>query len=69
MTTKFLPLSTLASGLAMFCMFFGAGNVIFPLAIGQQAGDQAWLAACGLLITAVLMPFAGLLAIFLCEGG
>ena len=68
MTTKFLPLSTLASGLAMFCMFFGAGNVIFPLAIGQQAGDQAWLAACGLLITAVLMPFAGLLAIFLCEG-
>ena len=27
-------------GLAMFSMFFGAGNVIFPLAVGQFAGDK-----------------------------
>lgn len=49
-------------------MFFGAGNVIFPLALGQYAGDQTWSAASGLLVTAVLMPFAGMLALVLYDG-
>jgi len=52
----------------MFSMFFGAGNVIFPLAIGQYAGDQNFLAILGLLITAVLMPFAGVFAMILFDG-
>ena len=36
------------TGLAMFSMFFGAGNVVFPLIVGQMAGDQAWAAILGL---------------------
>ncbi len=52
----------------MFSMFFGSGNLIFPLAIGQVAQDQTLYAFAGLLLTAVAMPFAGLMAMILFEG-
>lgn len=65
---KFWNLETFSTGLAMFAMFFGAGNVIFPLGIGQYAGDQNMIATLGLLITAVLMPFAGVFAMILFDG-
>jgi branched-chain amino acid:cation transporter, LIVCS family len=58
----------LSTGLAMFSMFFGAGNVIFPLVIGQTAGNQTPFAISGLLLTAVGVPFLGLLAIVLFKG-
>lgn len=57
-----------ATGMAIFAMFFGAGNIIFPLALGQQSIGQAHYAILGLLITAVLVPFSGLLAMFLHQG-
>lgn len=57
-----------STGLAMFSMFFGAGNVVFPLVVGQKAGDQTFFALLGLLITAVGVPFLGLLAILLFQG-
>lgn len=63
--TKF---KTLPIGLAMFSMFFGAGNIIFPLALGQYAGDKNHFAILGLIFTAVVMPFAGLIAMILYEG-
>ena len=56
------------AGLAIFAMFFGAGNIIFPLALGQYALNQTPWALFGLLLTAVAMPFAGLLAIFRYRG-
>ena len=62
-TLRIIPI-----GLAMFSMFFGAGNVIFPLAVGQYAGDQNLFAMFGMIVTAVLMPFAGVLAMILYEG-
>lgn len=55
----------LATGLAMFSMFFGAGNVVFPLALGQIAQDKNFFAILGMLITAVGFPFAGLMAMTL----
>lgn len=58
----------LSTGLAMFSMFFGAGNVVFPLVIGQTAGDQTPYAIMGLLLTAVGVPFLGLIAILLFQG-
>lgn len=58
----------LSTGLAMFSMFFGAGNVIFPLVIGQLAGHQTPYAILGLLLTAVGVPFLGLIAILLFKG-
>lgn len=60
--------TTLATGLAMFSMFFGAGNVVFPLALGQFAQDQASYAILGFLITAVGVPFIGLIAMTLFDG-
>ena len=60
--------TTLSIGLAMFSMFFGAGNIIFPLALGQMALDQNLTAFAGLLISAVLIPFAGVFGMILFEG-
>lgn len=59
---------TLATGLAMFSMLFGAGNIVFPLALGQHAQDKNLFAILGLLITAVGVPFIGLIAMALFEG-
>lgn len=60
--------NTIATGLAMFSMFFGAGNVVFPLALGQYAKDQNLFAILGLLITAVGVPFLGLISMTLFNG-
>ena len=57
-----------ATGFAMFTMFFGAGNIVFPLALGQIAQDKNFFAIIGLLITAVGVPFAGLIAMSLFDG-
>lgn len=60
--------NTLVTGLAMFSMFFGAGNVVFPLALGQYAQDKNIFAILGLLISAVGVPFLGLIAMTLFNG-
>lgn len=58
----------ITTGFAMFSMFFGAGNVVFPLALGKHAQDQNIYAILGLLITAVTVPFLGLFAMTLYNG-
>lgn len=58
----------LAVGFAMFSMFFGAGNVVFPLIVGKTAQDRSFFALIGLLITAVGVPFIGLLGMILFDG-
>ncbi len=55
-------------GLAMFAMFFGAGNIVFPLAVGLFTQDKNFYGILGMTITAVLVPLAGLLAMMLFEG-
>ena len=60
--------SSLAIGFAMFSMFFGAGNITFPIVIGQAVQGDLLNALLGLIITAVFIPFAGLMAITLFEG-
>lgn len=55
-------------GLAMFSMFFGAGNIVYPLALGQYAQDQNFYSILGFLITGVGVPFIGLLSITLFDG-
>lgn len=57
-----------AFGLAIFAMFFGAGNIIFPLALGQIALDKTPWGLSGFVLTAVAMPFMGLLAMFRYQG-
>lgn len=51
-----------AIGVMLFALFFGAGNLIFPAQLGQQAGSNLWTAIAGLLITGVGLPFLGVLA-------
>lgn len=48
------------TGLALFSMFFGAGNLVFPLLIGKAAGLSWPYAILGLTLTAVIVPFLGL---------
>lgn len=60
--------NTLATGLAMFSMFFGAGNVVFPLSLGQWAQSQNIFAIMGLLITSVGVPILGLVSMSLFNG-
>ncbi|GAJ99344.1 branched-chain amino acid transport system II carrier protein [Geomicrobium sp. JCM 19055] len=54
---------TILIGLMLFSLFFGAGNLIFPPLLGQEAGDQLWPAIIGFLISGVGLPILGVIAI------
>ncbi|PIQ43905.1 MAG: hypothetical protein COV52_02975 [Gammaproteobacteria bacterium CG11_big_fil_rev_8_21_14_0_20_46_22] len=58
----------LTTGLALFAMFFGAGNMIFPLQLGMQAGSHVVTAIIAFVITGVGFPFLGLFAVSLYNG-
>lgn len=47
----------------LFGMFFGAGNLIFPVHMGQSAGSNVWTAVLGFLITGVGLPLLGVAAL------
>jgi len=47
----------------LFGMFFGAGNLIFPVHLGQLAGSNVIPAMIGFIITAVGIPILGVAAI------
>ena len=47
----------------LFGMFFGAGNLIFPVHLGQLAGRNYLPAMIGFIITAVGIPILGVAAI------
>ena len=47
----------------LFGMFFGAGNLIFPVHLGQLAGSNVIPATVGFIITAVGIPILGVAAI------
>ena len=53
---------TLISALALFSLFFGAGNLILPPQLGFLAGASWWLVAVGFAISAVLMPILAIVA-------
>ena len=61
-------LKTISVGLAMFAMLFGAGNVVWPLALGRDSGSMLFFGLAGFIITAVIIPFAGLISTMLCDG-
>lgn len=49
-------------GSMLFGMFFGAGNLIFPVHLGQEAGSNIFLANIGFMLTAIGLPFLGIVA-------
>ncbi len=52
-----------AVGLMLFALFFGAGNLIFPAFLGQQAGENWFSAMLGFLLTGAGLPLLGVIAI------
>ena len=52
--------SVMVVGLALFSMFFGSGNLIFPLMLGAKYQNYFYLCALGFTLTAVLLPTLGL---------
>jgi LIVCS family branched-chain amino acid:cation transporter len=58
----------LTSGFAMFSMFFGSGNLVFPLIIGKETLDVSVYGTLGLISTAVIVPFLGLFGMILYNG-
>ncbi|MBD3110479.1 branched-chain amino acid transport system II carrier protein [Bacillus sp. AGMB 02131] len=53
----------LSIGLMLFALFLGAGNIIFPPFLGQQAGTNIWIAVAGFLVTGVGLPLLSVIAI------
>ena len=54
--------SNLLIGSLLFGLFFGAGNLIFPVHLGQLAGENMLSATIGFLLTGVGLPIIGVVA-------
>ncbi len=52
----------------LFSLFFGAGNLIFPPFLGQNAGGSTVPAMIGFLATAVLLPVLGVIVVARFDG-
>ena len=57
-----------STSLTIFAMLFGAGNLVLPPALGMACGDKVLYGLSGFLLTGVLVPFLGLIAIILFNG-
>ena len=62
-TTKASIRQSIIIASLIFGMLFGAGNLIFPVHLGQLAGSHWLIASSGFLISGVLIPLMALLAI------
>ena len=63
MKRKLTMKETIVVASTLFGMFFGAGNLIFPVHLGQMAGSNSWPAIIGFCITAVTVPILAVAAI------
>lgn len=66
--TRLRPLDIIALGFMTIALFIGAGNIIFPPIVAQQAGENVWWAATGFLITAVGLPVLTIVALSRVQG-
>lgn len=60
---------TLTIGLMLFALFFGAGNLIFPPFLGQEAGANFWPAMLGFVVTGVGLPLLSVVVISMAKDG
>lgn len=63
-----LKSTVVTTGLAIFSMLFGAGNLMFPVQTGLNSGDKFIWGITGFLTTSVLLPVIGLIAVILFNG-
>lgn len=59
------PRQMVSVGVALFSMFFGAGNLILPPLLGVQAGQDALPALIGFFVAGVGLPVLGIVAVAL----
>ena len=52
----------------LFSLFFGAGNLIFPPFLGQNAGAATIPAVAGFVVTAVILPVLGVIVVAQTDG-
>ena len=52
----------LVTALALFSLFFGAGNLILPPLLGFKSGGDWWLLVLGFSVSAVFIPILGIIA-------
>lgn len=62
MNSKTRVRNVVVTGLALFAMFFGAGNLVIPVMIGVESGVEQVPATIGFMLTGVLLPMAGMIA-------
>lgn len=55
-------------GFSIFAMFFGSGNLVFPLKIGIETESFWFFSFIGLLFTGIILPFLGLFVVILYKG-
>jgi len=60
--------SYIVIGLALFSMFFGSGNLIYPLFVGVSSSTLWIKSSLAFLLTAVFLPFLGVIAMVLFKG-
>jgi branched-chain amino acid:cation transporter, LIVCS family len=54
--------------IAIFSMYFGAGNLIYPLAIGRDSGTLLPIGFFGFFLSGICIPVFGLVAMVLFDG-
>ena len=59
----------LSLSMMLFALFFGAGNMIFPPAMGQAAGTNVWIALAGFIFTDVGLPVLCIAAVVFANDG
>ena len=52
----------IVSGFALFSMFFGAGNLMFPPTLGALVGSDYLVSMLGFVLTAVGLVMLGVVA-------
>lgn len=63
MATQSKRKDSLVMGLALFAMFFGAGNLIFPPFLGLESGTLWPLGLAGFLLTDIVVACVGIYAV------
>ena len=60
---------TIATGLALFAMFFGAGNLIFPPYLGMESGELWPAGLAAFVLIDVVLACLGIYALNAAGGG
>ena len=63
MKTKLTIKETILLSITLFGLFFGAGNLIFPVHLGQLSGSNVIISTIGFIVTGVTIPILAVASI------